>query len=321
MSELEIWTEKYRPKTLDEVIGQQQIVEKLKAFVRNKNIPHLLFAGPAGTGKTTCAIAVAKELYGADWNKNMIELNASDERGIDTIRVKVKDFARTRPMPGTPFKMIMLDEADALTKDAQHALRRTMENYANTCRFILNCNYSSKIILPIQSRCALFRFKPLKLEDVEKYVLKILKAEKLKYDRTEPLIKSIYDASGGDLRMVTNILQSCASLGKDINEEMVYSVAGVAKPKEMEAILKLALDGRISEAKTKILSTMLNYGLSGLDTIKIINKHVWDMDIPDSQKIWLIDRIGEYEFRIVEGADEFLQIESLLAQFALAKKK
>jgi replication factor C small subunit len=319
MSELEIWTEKYRPKTLDEVIGQQQIVEKLKAFVRNKNIPHLLFAGPAGTGKTTCAIAVAKELYGADWNKNMIELNASDERGIDTIRVKVKDFARTRPMPGTPFKMIMLDEADALTKDAQHALRRTMENYANTCRFILNCNYSSKIILPIQSRCALFRFKPLNSDDVKKYIEKIVKAEKLKIN--PKAIDAVYDSSGGDLRMVTNILQSCASLGKDINEEMVYSVAGVAKPKEMEAILKLALDGRISEAKTKILSTMLNYGLSGLDTIKIMNKHVWDMDIPDSQKIWLIDRIGEYEFRIVEGADEFLQIESLLAQFALAKKK
>jgi replication factor C small subunit len=319
MSELEIWTEKYRPKTLDEVIGQQQIVEKLKAFVRSKNIPHLLFAGPAGTGKTTCAIAVAKELYGADWNKNMIELNASDERGIDTIRVKVKDFARTRPMPGTPFKMIMLDEADALTKDAQHALRRTMENYANTCRFILNCNYSSKIILPIQSRCALFRFKPLNSDDVKKYIEKIVKFEKLKIN--PKATDAVYDASGGDLRMVTNILQSCASLGKDINEEMVYSVAGVAKPKEMEAILKLALDGRISEAKTKILSTMLNYGLSGLDTIKIINKHVWDMDIPDSQKIWLIDRIGEYEFRIVEGADEFLQIESLLAQFALAKKK
>jgi replication factor C small subunit len=215
--------------------------------------------------------------------------------------------------------MIMLDEADALTKDAQHALRRTMENYANTCRFILNCNYSSKIILPIQSRCALFRFKPLNSDDVKKYIEKIVKSEKLKIN--PKATDAVYDASGGDLRMVTNILQSCASLGKDINEEMVYSVAGVAKPKEMEAILKLALDGRISEAKTKILSTMLNYGLSGLDTIKIMNKHVWDMDIPDSQKIWLIDRIGEYEFRIVEGADEFLQIESLLAQFALAKKK
>ncbi|HDD05185.1 MAG TPA: replication factor C small subunit, partial [Candidatus Aenigmarchaeota archaeon] len=168
---MEIWTEKYRPKTLDEVVGQEKVVEKLKAFVRAKNLPHLLFAGPAGTGKTTCALAIARELYGEEWRDNLLELNASDERGIDTIRTKVKEFARTKPIGDFPFKIILLDEADALTRDAQQALRRTMENFSSTCRFILDCNFSSKIIEPIQSRCAIFRFKPLEKEAIQKYIM------------------------------------------------------------------------------------------------------------------------------------------------------
>ncbi|MEM4248570.1 MAG: replication factor C small subunit [Candidatus Nanoarchaeia archaeon] len=318
MSEFEIWTEKFRPSNLDEIIGQKPIVEKLKAFVTAKNMPHLLFAGPAGTGKTTCAIAMARELYAEDWKKCMLELNASDERGIDIIRVKVKDFARTKPMPGIPFKIIMLDEADSLTKDAQHALRRTMESYTNTCRFILSCNYSSKIILPIQSRCAVFRFKPLAKEEVLEYVNKIAESEKLKID--DKALNAVYDASEGDLRRATNILQSAAALAAKIDEAIIYSVSGVAKPKEIENVIKTALAGDIKKAKTEMFNIMLNYGLSGIDAVKLINKQVWDSDIPSSQKIWLIDKIGEYEFRIIEGADEFLQIEALLAQFAISKE-
>jgi replication factor C small subunit len=317
MSEFEMWTEKYRPQKLDEVIGQKPIVEKLKAFVAQRNMPHMLFSGPAGTGKTTCAIAIAKELYGENWNKNMIELNASDERGIDTVRNKVKDFARTRPMPGIPFKLILLDEADALTKDAQHALRRTMENFTNTCRFILNCNYTSKIMLPIQSRCAIFRFKPLGIDDVIQYVGNIVKKEKLKIGTKT--IDAIYDSSEGDLRRVTNTLQSCAALGKEITEKLIYSVSGIANPKEISGVIELALSGDMINAKNKMLDIMLDYGLSGIDAVKLINKQVWELKLPDKIKIQLIDKIGDYEFRIVEGADEYLQIEALLAQFALYK--
>ena len=313
MDKLEIWTEKYRPSKLDDVVGQKEIVNRLSAFVKNKNVPHLLFAGPAGVGKTTCAMAMAKELFGDNWHSNFLEMNASDERGIDMIRTKVKDFARTKPIDA-PFKIILLDEADALTSEAQHALRRMMEKYTTTCRFILDCNYSSKILLPIQSRCVVFRFKPLSEEDVKNYINRIAKEEKLKID--DKAIQAVIDSSDGDLRKVTNILQSCSALDKNISEESVYSVAGIAKPKEMKEILETAVKGDIKKAKDRMLDVMLKYGLSGLDVIKLINKIVWDMDIDDRKKIKLIDKIGEYEFRIVEGSDEYLQIESLLAQFA-----
>jgi replication factor C small subunit len=195
---VDIWTEKYRPKKLDEVYGQVSIIKRLKSFVKAKSLPHLLFAGPAGTGKTTCALAIARELYGEGWSHNLLETNASDERGIDIIRGKIKDFARTMPIGGLPFKLILLDEADSLTKDAQHALRRTMEKYAATCRFILDCNYSSKIIDPIQSRCAVFRFKPLEEGAVIELLKDVSKKEGLKVSGNA--LKILYEVSKGDLK-------------------------------------------------------------------------------------------------------------------------
>jgi len=156
-----MWAEKYRPIKLNEVINQSHAIERIKAFVAEKNIPHMLFAGPAGVGKTTTALVIARELYGNAWRGNILELNASNERGIDVVRNKVKDFARTRTMSDVGYRLIILDEADALTSEAQQALRRTMETYAAVSRFILICNWSSRIIEPIQSRCAVFRFRTL----------------------------------------------------------------------------------------------------------------------------------------------------------------
>jgi len=316
-----IWTEKYRPKEFFDIKGQREIVKRAEAFVKQKNMPHLLFSGPAGTGKTSLALVISKKLFGDSWHENILELNASDERGIDIVRNKVKDFARTRAIGNVPFKIIYLDESDALTKEAQQALRRTMENYTRTCRFILSCNYSSKIIDPIQSRCALFRFKFLSKKDVVETIEKIAKAESLKID--DKTKEALYEVSNGDCRRMENLLQSCASLSNKITEELIYSIASVARPKEVSEVLNLALKNKFKDARNKLLDVMLEYGLSGLDIIKQIQKEILNLDIEPRKKMFLIDKCGEIEFRMVEGSDEFLQLEALLSQITLAgiKKK
>jgi len=306
-----IWTEKYRPKTFTEVYGQEEAVSKAEAFVRQKNMPHLLFVGPAGSGKTTLALVIAKSLFGESWHQNLLELNASDERGIDVIRVKVKDFARTKAIGDAPFKIIYLDECDALTRDAQQALRRTMENYTQTCRFILSANYSSKLIDPIQSRCAIFRFKPLEKVEIKKIIEKISKQENLKID--EKATEALYAVSDGDCRRVENILQSAAAVSQMVTEEVVFSLSSTAKPKEILNILELAIKGRFMEARKELLNVMLNYGLSGQDAIKQIQKEILELNIDNRKKMKMIERCGEAEFRISEGSDTYIQLEAFLA--------
>ncbi len=311
-----MWTEKYRPDDFSEIKGQKEVVRRVKAFVEQKNMPHLLFAGPAGTGKTSLSIVVAKKLFKDSWHNNFLELNASDERGIDVIRVKVKEFARTKAIGDVPFKIIYLDECDALTREAQQALRRTMENYTQTCRFILAANYSSKIIEPIQSRCAIFRFKPLDKKDIIAIVEKIAKEEKLKID--EKAKEAVYDVCEGDCRRAENILQSAAVLDEHITEDIIFSLASIAKPKEIKEVLELALKNKFVDARNKLLDLMLNYGLSGMDVIKQIQKEILSLEIDNRNKMYLMDKCGEIEFRMTEGSDEFLQLEALLSQFVLA---
>ena len=306
-----IWTEKYRPGTFADIKGQKEIVEKIKAFVESKNMPHLLFSGPAGVGKTTLSLVIARELFGENWRENTLELNASDERGIDVVRVKVKDFARTKAIGDVPFKLIYLDESDALTREAQQALRRTMENYTKTCRFILSCNYSSKIIDPIQSRCAVFRFKPLSKEEIFTVVEKIVKEEGLSI--TQEAKDALFEVYDGDVRRLENIMQSCAVMGKGITPELIFSMASVAKPKEVNEVLSLAAKGNFLESRKKLLSLMLDYGLSGLDVIRQIQKEIWNLKLEDRKKVELVDKCGEVEFRMVEGSDEYIQLESFLA--------
>jgi replication factor C small subunit len=318
MNELAIWSEKYRPEKLNEVINQRHVVERVKAFVKDKNIPNMLFTGPAGTGKTTVALAIAHELYGKEWKSSIREFNASDERGIDIIRGKVKDFARST-FGGEISRLIILDEADALTQEAQQALRRTMETYTSLSRFILICNYSNKIIEPIQSRCAVFRFKTLTEDDIKKFIKRIVEEEKLKI--TDGGISAIIYLSEGDLRKVANLLQASAALGEKITEEIVYDVASQAKPDDVKEMLDLALKGNFEDARNRLQDMLLRQGLSGEDVIKEIHKQIYSLDISEQAKVQLIEKTGEFEFRISEGSSDLIQLEALLAQFLIFSKR
>ncbi|MEM5872142.1 MAG: replication factor C small subunit [Candidatus Aenigmatarchaeota archaeon] len=309
--QLEIWTEKYRPKTLDEVIDQKHIVSRLKAWVKKGSIPHMLFAGPAGVGKTTIALCLARDLFKDNWKSNFHEMNASDERGINVVRGQIKEFARMKAM-GADFKIIFLDESDALTPEAQQALRRTMERFSDTCRFILSCNYSSKIIEPIQSRTSVFRFKKITEEGVREYIMRIVKGEKLTI--TEDAIKAIYEICEGDLRQATNLLQASAALGK-ITKETVYEAAAESRPEDIREMIESALSGKFMDARKKLQDLLMNKGLSGEDIIRGIHKEIYKLSLPDEKKIKLVEQIGEYEFRLNQGGSPEIQLEALLAQF------
>ncbi len=309
-----VWVEKYRPKKIDDIVGQDGITARLKTYVDSRNLPNMLFAGVPGVGKTTAALALAMELFGEGWEGNFLELNASDERGIDVVRGKIKDFARTKALRGD-FKIIFLDEADALTRDAQNAMRRSMERYSSVCRFILSCNYSSKIIEPIQSRCALFRFRPLGDEAIQDRIQLIAKSEGLKI--TEDALGNLVSAAEGDLRRAINMLQSSASIRKEIDAETLASATSIVIPEQVRGLMELALKGEFIESRKLLREISMNYGVSGSDLITQIHREVFRLPLSEEAKIRLTNVIGEYEFRISEGANELIQLEALLAQFAL----
>jgi len=312
----EIWIEKYRPTSLSDIVGQSEIIRRLKSYVASRNLPHLLFSGPPGVGKTAAAISIVKEIYGENWRDNFIELNASDERGIDVVRTKIKNFARMAPLGGAEFKIIFLDEADALTSDAQSALRRTMERYSATCRFILSCNYSSKIIEPIQSRCAVYRFRSLSTEAIEERVRHIARQEGLKV--SDEGIAAINYVARGDMRKAINALQAASLIGDSIEMDTIYQITAQARPEQIRELIGSALKGDFHEARSMLDQLLLIQGLSGQDVVVQIHREMLDMEMKDADRVKMIDRIGEIDFRITEGANERIQLEALIAFFAIA---
>jgi len=309
-----LWTEKYRPKTLGEIIDQEEIVSRLQEFVKRAAMPHCLFAGPPGTGKTTAALCLAHDLFGVRFQDVFMELNASDERGIDVVRTTVKEFARMASLSSVPFKILVLDEADNMTSDAQSALRRTMEKYTDTCRFVLCCNYSGRIIEPIQSRCALFRFTPLPDEKIVENLHRIAKNEGLKF--TETGLKSIVEVAEGDLRKSINTLQAASSMSKGITEESIYQVVGRAKPTDVHEMLNHALKGDFIKAREELRHLLVRYGLSASEIVRQIHSEIFRLAVPEKKRIDLVEAVGEIDFRLVQGGDEEVQLSALLAKLA-----
>jgi len=273
-----------------------------------------MFSGQAGIGKSTAALAVARELYGEDWQEHFLELNASDQRGIDVVRERIKSFARSS-FGGADYRIIFLDEADSLTADAQSALRRTMEQFSNNVRFILSCNYSSQIIDPIQSRCAVFRFAPLSDEAVAEQIHIIAEEEDIEV--TDDGIEALVYAADGDMRKAINGLQAASVTGGVVDDEAVYAITSTARPEEIETMVTEALDGDFVAARSTLDALLTDEGIAGGDVIDQLHRSVWEFDLDDEAAVVLLDRIGEADYRITEGANERIQLEALLASLAL----
>ena len=310
-----MWSEKYRPKRLADVVDQKEIIKGISNLVKNRQeIPHMLFAGPAGVGKTTTALCIAMELLGENWKDHVLELNASDERGIKMVRDRVKGFTEWRGVTGEQqvnnlFKIVILDEADEMTSEAQTALRAMIEKGSEITRFIIVCNYLSQIIEPIQSRCVVFRFTRLPKKDVVDYLRMICEKEKVKFD--EKALAQIYDATSGDMRHSINIVQAAGGMGSvsSVNVTAAMGLSGRAKVGE---VLKLALSGKFNEARAKLLELMLVYGLSETDFMKYANQEAYEMKLEKPEEFAAI--MAEYDYRLSVGAHPEIQLSALLAQ-------
>lgn len=318
-----MWVEKYRPIKLEQIINQQEIIKGLKNLLKKPNeLPHLLFTGSAGIGKTTAALCLAREILGTNWKRDTLELNASDERGIKMVRERVKEFASIMKLSidqnedEKPYKIIILDEADEMTSEAQTALRRIIEDSSKNTRFIFICNYLTHIIQPIQSRCVIFRFSKVAIDEVVKYLKDICKNEGIKFE--DVALEKIYEHANGDLRHSINILQAAAVNG-NINIQQVKNVIGISGRNKISEVIKLALDSKFNDARIKLLQILNVYGISETDFLKYANEEIYKLDLKDPYEISSI--IAEFDYRLANGAHPEIQLTAFLAQLEKINSK
>ncbi|KAM7309790.1 replication factor C subunit 5 isoform X1 [Ixodes scapularis] len=313
------WVEKYRPNKLDDLIAHEDIISTINRFINEDRLPHLLFYGPPGTGKTSTILACARQIYGPkEFGSMVLELNASDDRGIGIVRGEILNFASTKTIFKSGFKLIILDEADAMTNDAQNALRRVIEKFTENARFCLICNYLSKIIPALQSRCTRFRFGPLSLSQMSPRIEHVIEQERLTV--TEDGKKALMDLAQGDMRKALNILQSTSMAFEEVTENNVYQCVGHPLKSDISNMVTTLLNEDFAFSYDQINKVKVNKGLALQDVLTQIHLYVHRIEFPNEVKMYLIDKMAEIENRLAAGTSEKIQLSSLIAAFQTARQ-
>jgi replication factor C subunit 3/5 len=307
------WVEKYRPNIFEEIISHNHIISTIDKLINSSKLPHMIFYGPPGSGKTTTILACAREIYGSNINSMVLELNGSDDRGINVVREQIKDFAGSKQLFNKGVKLVILDEADSMTYDAQFALRRVIENYTYNTRFCLICNYITKIIPALQSRCTIFRFSPIKKKLILNKLNEVIKKENVKI--SENAKKAISKISEGDMRKAYNILQSVNMSFDFINEENVYECIGDPLPSDINNILNALINYDFNECYKFIKNIKNQNGLALIDIIKYITNRINDLQITKKQFIDLVKNLAIIECNLTSSTNEDIQLCSLIGSF------
>jgi len=307
------WVEKYRPVTMEDVVSHQDIIGTIEKFIEKNRLPHLLFYGPPGTGKTSTILAVARRIYGPNFKRQILELNASDDRGIDVVREQIKNFAETRTLYSSGFKLIILDEADMMTTAAQAALRRVIEQYTKNVRFCIICNYVNKIIPAVQSRCTRFRFSPHPVSEVEKKLNLVIKAEdaKIKEEGRQALLK----LTKGDMRRALNVLQACHAAYDITGETEVYNCTGNPHPSDIETIVNSMLTDEFTTSYNTISALKTERGLALPDLLNGAFEFIGTLELKPAARVYLLDILATIEHRLSVGANEKIQLTAMLGAF------
>ncbi|KAF9396522.1 Subunit of heteropentameric Replication factor C (RF-C) [Mortierella sp. AD011] len=309
------WVEKYRPVTLDDLVSHKDITSTIERFIDENRLPHMLFYGPPGTGKTSTILACARKLYGPMWKSMTMELNASDDRGIDVVREQIKNFASTKKIFSSGFKLIILDEADMMTQTAQNALRRVVEKYTRNVRFCIICNYVSKIIPALQSRCTRFRFAPLEQSQVDARLDHIVQTENVNI--TPEGRKALLQLSKGDMRRALNILQACHAGYEVVDEDAVYNCTGNPHPADIETIVNSMLTEDFTTAYSNISYLKTIKGMALQDILTEVYNYLELVDMPSNSRVYLLDKMADVEYKLSTGANEKLQLTSLVGSFKI----